>query len=237
MNKMTIKGIRLLMILALGLLIAACNLDNKVSKAKTIELKNRILYMTKNENKALIGKIFYAGLDAKKFSFDSAERTLLKSIEISSFTCKKHDPKDEKVFNKDTWCHFYGNFHMKNGKGKLVHYKKMMKVRIQEDALVMPSSLFRITLLKGFTLKNPFRMKRFTRHFQNLRRGRLAIGMPDTYLKLVWGQPQRVVDFSITELGRTETYVYNRYFVLLKNRKVDSIHKFDDLEADIITKL
>ena len=67
----------------------------------------------------------------------------------------------------------------------------------------------------------------FSKYWKVLKKGKLAVGMPVEYLKICWGTPLRVFDKSIDKTGARETFVYDRYFVLLKNGIVSSIHKFD----------
>ena len=93
--------------------------------------------------------------------------------------------------------------------------------------IIFNNEFLKERLAYGFVKENPFSKRMFSKYWKVLKKGKLAVGMPVEYLKICWGTPLRVFDKSIDKTGARETFVYDRYFVLLKNGIVSSIHKFD----------
>ncbi len=217
----------LLICFLLGIVtLTGCMDQVKVTKAKEKNLLLKAQKAIHLERDKLIGSNWYAGRHAEKFGFNRTEKSLLKSIKLSEFTCMKRQEGTWYSLDRAIDCHSYVNFIFKSGTKNLV-FKTLLKFKNVQKKFDIADDILADRLSFGFVKQNPYSKKTFARYWKVLREGRLAVGMPEDYLKICWGKPLRVFNKSIDATGKRETYVYDRYFVRLENGIVQSIHKFD----------
>lgn len=178
------------------------------------------------ERDQIIGKSWYAGRHAESFGFKRTEKAILNSIAISEFKCKTKRVGAWYSLKRKTSCHSFINFEFKvSGESKV--FKTIAKIDNIKKLKKMTKGILKNRLAYGFVEDNPFSKRTYAKYWRVLRMGKVAVGMPEDYLKICWGKPLRVFNKSIDAQGNRETYVYDQYFVLLENGIVRSIHKFD----------
>jgi hypothetical protein len=197
--------------------------------------KKRIIEASKPKVEKFVGEAFFAGFKARKQGFKSAERVELENIKLGAFKCKYFDPTGIKTEAQltDVWCHFYSNYYFKDSSETERVYKSLMKVRIDERGKPVFANdvTFKTLLEDAFVVKDPIaNNSNFKKYIPNLKEGRLSVGMPEEFLRVCWGSPKHVVDFELNQAGRRETFVYRDYFVVLNNRIVTSVHRFNDVK-------
>lgn len=206
--------------------LAGCADQVKVSESKTKELLEKAQASLHLERDNLIGSKWYAGRFAEKFGFQRTEGATLKAIELAEFTCMKKQVGSWWTMQREIDCHSFINFKFKAG-GEEKIFSTIVKFKNIKNQFRSPASVLNDRLAYGFVRENPFSKRTFAKYWKVLKKGKLAVGMPVDYLKICWGKPLRVFDKSIDANGTRETFVYDRYFVLLENGIVQSIHKFD----------
>jgi hypothetical protein len=214
--------------MSLILLMVGCN--NQVSV--TPKIKNRLESLTNmainNQAEPLLGSKWYAGRFAEKSGFKRTERALLKGVEVQNFDCSLHRVGAWYSLKRKTTCK--GNIVFKfkaRKKNKSFVSSLKLVVTSYDKRILFNNDFLKSRLTKAFVKKNPFSKRTFSKYWQVLKKGKLAVGMPVDYLKICWGAPLRVFDKSIDKTGTRETFVYDNYFVLLQDGIVSSIHKFD----------
>ena len=207
--------------------LGSCGLKSNITDTDLKYWKSKANTAMQEDLKLLMGQKFWSNRNGDQFNLKIAERLTLQGGQIRAFECRNQS--NDWWWNKEQWCHFYSVFKLTNDKGEAKEIKLIVKKKVEKGTLNFNGDEFSAILYKNVETKNPWRLTKFKRHFKNVKKGKLAIGMPSEYLRLVWGRPERVVNFSISQAGRKETYVYNRYFVDLLNGVVQSIHKFDDI--------
>jgi hypothetical protein len=214
--------------MSLLLLIVGCN--NQVTVAPKI--KNKLESLTnmaiKNQALPLIGSKWYAAKDAETSGFQRTERALLKNVVVKGFDCSLHRVGAWYSLKRKTSCqaNLVFKFIAKTKNKSFVSNLKI-EVTSYDKRIVFNSEFLLKKLTKAFVKKNPFSKRIYSKYWKVLKKGKLAVGMPVDYLKICWGAPLRVFDKSIDKTGSRETFVYDRYFVLLQDGIVSSIHKFD----------
>lgn len=204
--------------------------DDQVSVAPKIKKKLESLTALAVSKQAapLVGTKWYAGRFAEKSGFQRTERALLRNVVVENFDCSLHRIGAWYSLKRKTTCK--GNLVFKfKGKTKNKSYVSNLRLEVTsyDKRIVFNNDFLNKKLAKAFVKKNPFSAKTFSRYWKVLKKGKLAVGMPVDYLKICWGSPLRVFNKSIDKTGSRETFVYDRYFVLLQDGIVSSIHKFD----------
>lgn len=197
-----------------------------VSKKKTNQFKKQTWSAITQEQGQLVGTKWYAGRYAENFGFKRTQKAVLKNVSLQSFKCKLSRDGSWYSLKRKTSCHSFLNFDFKTG-NTVKTFKTIVKINNIKDVKAFTKNILRNRLAYGFVEENPFSKKTFARYWKVLRKGKVAVGMPEDYLKICWGKPLRVFNKSIDASGTRETFVYDRYFVLLENGIVRSIHKFD----------
>lgn len=214
--------------MSLLLLMMGCN-DQVTVSAK---IKNKLESLTNmaitNQAKSLIGSKWYAGMPATKSGFQRTERAQLKDVVVKNFDCSLHRVGAWYSLKRKTSCQANLVFKFKaKTKNKSFVSKLKLEITSYDKRIVFNNEFLLNRLTKAFVKKNPFSKRIYSKYWKVLKKGKLAVGMPLDYLKICWGTPLRVFNKSIDKSGSRETFVYDRYFVLLQDGIVSSIHKFD----------
>lgn len=73
------------------------------------------------------------------------------------------------------------------------------------------------TQLEQIKIDNP-------KYYDDVKNKRIALGMPEKYLLLSWGEPTRVNE-TVNSYGISKQYVYGRNYIYVKNGKITSWQK------------
>jgi hypothetical protein len=229
-SKLQLTGGKFMRVLWISLLLLSFGCKNQVEVIPKI--KNKLETLTKmaisNQASDLIGAQWYAGRYAEKDGFTRTEKAILKDVVVKNFDCSLQRIGAWYSLKRKTTCKAQVIFKFK-GKKKSKNYVSNLKVEVTSytSRIVFKNDFLKEKLSFGFVKKNPFSKRIFSKYWKVLKKGKLAVGMPLDYLKICWGEPIRVFNKSIDKSGTRETFVYDRYFVLLQDGIVSSIHKFD----------
>jgi len=206
--------------------LTSCTEKRELNSKTTKKILEQVQSSLHLELESLKGSTWYAGRLAEKFGFERTRPAKIKKIIIKKFKCSQKRAGAWYSLKKTSSCLGHLNFVFET-KGKERVFKAALRLENIGDKLRLKKNILKSRLTYGFVKKNPFSKRSFSRYWRVLKKGKLAIGMPVDYLKICWGKPLRIFDKSIDSAGSRETFVYQKYFVLLENGIVRSIHKFD----------